>query len=77
MAANTRVRAANAIEAEMPTEKFRSKEAYRRWSAYRHIHGIKAPHLRRVTVAGKTHTVKHSSTGRKSRRTVRRKGKRS
>lgn len=44
----------------MPTENFKSKEAYRRWNAYRHIHGIPAPHLKRACIAGKCHDVKHS-----------------
>lgn len=45
----------------MPNEKFKSKEAYRRWTAYRHMHGIAAPNLKSVTIKGKTHKVKHSS----------------
>ena len=44
----------------MPTERFKSKEAYRRWTAYRHIHGIEAPNLHEVVVGGKRHKVKHS-----------------
>ena len=62
----------------MPTENFKSKEAYRKWSAYRHIHGIDAPHLKRVCIKGKCHKVKHSDKklgqrkkGRKKRRTKR------
>jgi hypothetical protein len=43
----------------VPVETFGSKEKYRRWNAYRHIHGIPAPGLKRVCVAGKCHTVKH------------------
>jgi hypothetical protein len=44
----------------MPTENFRSNEAYRKWTAYRHIHGIKAPHLKRVCIKGKgCHKVEH------------------
>lgn len=43
----------------MPTERFKSKEAYRKWTAYRHIHGIKAPHLRAVKIRGKKHKVNH------------------
>lgn len=43
----------------MPVEKFRSREAYRKWTAYRHIHGIKAPHLKKVCIKGKCHEVKH------------------
>jgi hypothetical protein len=45
----------------MPTEHFKSKEAYRKWTAYRHIHGIAAPNLKTAIVAGKAHKVKHSS----------------
>jgi hypothetical protein len=44
----------------MPTEHFKSKEAYRKWTAYRHIHGIAAPHLKTAVVAGVPHKVKHS-----------------
>jgi hypothetical protein len=44
----------------VPTEHFRSKNAYRKWNAYRHIHGIPAPHLKTAVVAGKAHKVKHS-----------------
>ena len=44
----------------MPTEHFKSKEAYRKWTAYRHIHGIPAPNLKTAVVAGKAHKVKHS-----------------
>lgn len=43
----------------MPTEKFRSKEAYRKNLAYRHIHGIPF-RAKDVVVAGKKHKVKHS-----------------
>lgn len=50
----------------MPTEHFKSPEAYRKWTAYRHIHGIPAPHLKRVCIKGKgCHAVKHSKKGRK------------
>jgi hypothetical protein len=44
----------------VPVERFKSKEAYRRWTAYRHVHGIKAPHLKHVVVGKKKHKVKHS-----------------
>lgn len=44
----------------MPTEHFKSAEAYRKWTAYRHIHGIPAPHIQTAIVAGKPHRVKHS-----------------
>lgn len=43
---------------------FKSEEAYRKSNAYRHIHGIPAPERESVTVAGKTHKVKHSSLSR-------------
>lgn len=49
-----------------PVEHFGTEEDYRRWNAYRHIHGIAAPNLREVVVGGKRHEVKHSK--RKSRR---------
>jgi hypothetical protein len=45
----------------MPEETFKSKAAYDRWNAYRHIHGIPAPNLKRVKIKGKVHTVKHSA----------------
>ena len=45
----------------MPTERFKSAEAYRKWNAYRHMHGIPAPHLKTAIVAGKPHTVQHST----------------
>ena len=45
----------------MPTENFKSAEAYRKWNAYRHIHGIPAPHLKTACIAGKCHKVKHSA----------------
>jgi len=48
----------------MPTEHFKSKEAYRKWTAYRHIHGIPAPNLKTAVIAGKAHKVKHSSLSR-------------
>ena len=52
----------------MPTEHFKSKEAYRRWTAYRHIHGIPAPHLKIAVVAGKAHKVKHSKMSKSLRK---------
>jgi hypothetical protein len=45
-------------EGAMPVDRFRSKEAYRKSRAYRHIHGIKS-HAKGVVVAGKYHEVKH------------------
>lgn len=47
----------------MPTEKFKSKEKYRKYLAYTHIHGIKT-HAKNVVVAGKKHKVKHSTSKR-------------
>ena len=44
----------------MPVEHFRSKEAYRKFNAYRHIHNIPAPNLKTAVVAGKAHKVQHS-----------------
>lgn len=46
----------------MPTERFKSPEAYRKNLAYRHMHGIPFT-AKRVVVAGKAHEVKHSKTG--------------
>ena len=43
----------------MPVEHFRSKEAYRKNLAYRHIHGIPF-RAESVVVGGKSHKVKHS-----------------
>ena len=43
----------------MPVEHFRSKEAYRKNLAYRHIHGIPMT-ATRVVVGGKSHRVDHS-----------------
>jgi hypothetical protein len=43
----------------VPTEHFRSPEAYRRYRAYTHIHGIPT-HAKRACVKGRgCHTVKH------------------
>jgi hypothetical protein len=40
---------------------FKSKEAYRKWLAYGHMHGVfkKAPGHVRVKIRGKPHRVKH------------------
>lgn len=46
----------------MPVEHFKSKEAYRKNMAYRHIHGIPFT-AKAVVVGGKEHTVKHTQTG--------------
>ena len=50
----------------MPTEHFKSKEAYRKNMAYRHIHDIPFT-AKDVVVGGKKHVVKHSA--RKKKRT--------
>ena len=41
---------------------FRSKEAYRKWLAYGHIHGVfkKARGHVRVKIRGRPHKVKHT-----------------
>ena len=39
--------------------KYKSKEAYRKATAYRHIHGIKSK-SRKVTIAGHVHKVHHT-----------------
>lgn len=44
----------------MPTEHFKSKEAYRKNMAYRHMHGIPFT-AKNVVVGGKEHAVKHST----------------
>lgn len=45
----------------MPVEQFRSKEAYRKNLAYRHIHGIPMT-AEKVCIKGKCHKVKHSKS---------------
>lgn len=42
----------------MPTENYKSEEAYRKARAYTHIHGIKT-HAKRVCIKGKCHHVVH------------------
>lgn len=51
----------------MPTHKFRSKEAYRKWNAYTHMHGIRT-HVKTAIIAGHKHSVKHSRGRRDKRR---------
>lgn len=46
----------------MPVEHFKSKEAYRKNMAYRHMHGIPFTAVD-VVVGGKEHKVKHSTSG--------------
>lgn len=43
----------------MPTEHFKSREAYRKFQAYSHIHGIAHPNLKTAVVGGVAHKVKH------------------
>ena len=50
----------------MPVEHFKSKEAYRKNMAYRHMHGIPFT-ASTVVVGGKAHKVKHSSGKKKMR----------
>jgi hypothetical protein len=49
----------------MPTERFKSEEAYRRSRAYTHIHGIPT-HAKYVVVAGKKHKVQHGGKMKKT-----------
>ena len=51
----------------MPEEHFKSKEAYRKWTAYRHIHVIPAPNLKTAIVVGKPHKVKHSALSKRAK----------
>ena len=53
---------------------FRSKEAYRKWLAYGHIHGVfaKTPGHVKVYIRGRPHKVKHVRSSRKPRRSRRR-----
>ncbi|RLI40009.1 hypothetical protein DRO64_09690 [Candidatus Bathyarchaeota archaeon] len=53
---------------------FRSKEAYRKWLAYGHIHGVfaKTPGHVKVYIRGRPHKVKHVKSSRRSRRSRRR-----
>ncbi len=41
------------------TRHFRSKEAYRKFTAYIHIHRIKTRKPRYVVIAGKRHRIMH------------------
>lgn len=45
----------------MAVEHFKTAEGYRKWNAYRHMHGIPAPHLKVAVVAGHAHKVHHSA----------------
>ncbi len=50
----------------MPTEHFKSKEAYRKNMAYRHMHDIPFT-AANVVVGGKEHKVKHSTSGHRAK----------
>lgn len=39
---------------------FKSKEGYRKWNAYRFLHGVAKGGRQKVIIAGHTHRVKHS-----------------
>lgn len=56
----------------MPVEHFRSKEAYRKNMAYRHMHGIPM-RAKEVVVGKKKHTVKHSVKRKAAKHKTRRK----
>jgi hypothetical protein len=48
----------------MPTEHFKSGEAYRKFNAYTHIHGIPT-HIKTAVIAGRPHKVKHGGLAKK------------
>lgn len=54
----------------MPVEHFKSKKAYRKNMAYRHMHGIPFK-AKTAVIAGKAHKVKH---GKKAKAPARKKG---
>ena len=56
----------------MPTEHFKNEEAYRRYNAYTHIHGIPT-HAKHVVVGKKKHKVKHGKKKKSKRKKVARK----
>lgn len=58
----------------MPTENFKSEEAYRKYRAYTHIHGIPT-HARKVCIKGKCHKVKHRTAAQKRKAAKRTGGK--
>jgi hypothetical protein len=59
----------------MPTETYRSEEAYRKSRAYTHIHGIKT-HAEKVCIKGKgCHKVQHSTKRKSKKRAAKRYGK--
>lgn len=59
----------------MPTEHFKDKEAYRKYNAYTHMHGIKT-HIKTAIIGGKAHKVEHGSAfGKSLRKRRKNKGK--
>jgi hypothetical protein len=48
----------------MGTKNFKSKDAYKKWLAYGHIHGqfAKTPGHQRIKIHGKRHKVHHGMT---------------
>ncbi len=58
----------------MPIEHFKSKEAERKNLAYRHMHGIPYTATTAV-VAGKSHKVKHSTSGSRAKIDARQRSK--
>jgi hypothetical protein len=59
----------------MPTETYRSEEAYRKARAYTHIHGIKT-HAEKVCIKGHgCHKVRHGTKGNKRKTATKRYGK--
>lgn len=51
----------------MPIHRFGSKEKYRKWNAYRHIHGIKS-RATKIIIRGHAHKVVHSVMRKAKRR---------
>jgi len=44
----------------MPTKHFKSMDAYMRYEAYKHIHGLSKSHDQKIVyIAGKKHKVRH------------------
>lgn len=39
---------------------FKSKKAYKKWNAFRHIHGMTKGGRQKVIIAGHVHKVKHT-----------------
>ena len=43
----------------MPSKNFKSKSAYKKWLAYKHIHLGKSNEPTQITIRGKKHKVVH------------------